>query len=95
MRLRWRGQWLRSRQSLKADNHFAGRFVYLPKVQIRQIAWKTNAFRPSFAMKAARQVKWRKGEVGKIADGFGTARLELIGSMPDRDNSRWSFPVGA
>jgi hypothetical protein len=31
-------------KSLKAGNHFAGRFVYLPKVQIRQIAWKTNAF---------------------------------------------------
>jgi hypothetical protein len=38
--LGWRGQWLRSRQSLKAGNHFAGRFVYLPKVQIRKFRGK-------------------------------------------------------
>ena len=31
MRLGWRGQWLRSRQSLKAGNHFAGRFVICRK----------------------------------------------------------------
>jgi hypothetical protein len=73
MRLGWRGQWLRSQQSPKAGNHFARRFVYLPKVQIRQIAWKTKRFPTS-----------RLGATGprpSYSGAFVARRLELWGDQ--------------
>jgi hypothetical protein len=89
MRLGWRGQWLRSRQSVKGRESFAPRFVYPPKVQIKQMRGKTSFNIARLVPPVA--LSW---EVLKRGAGAG---LHQYGAAPDdlRGIKHWLTALGS